>query len=102
MVDDSSGIPLDAVAGHLATLRALDAKIKELTGARGAVRDLITAILGPAELGTIGGRPVVRYTHIVTRRLSTELVKRKFTPVDLDDCYVVAESRRFTLVDDPS
>lgn len=52
-----------------------------------------------AEVGTIDGRPTVKWTEVTTRRINTKALKEK-DPELADRYTVTSTSRRFTLLDD--
>lgn len=93
-------MPLDGVtASYVDAIRQIEHQIREWSGMRDALRERIEATLGDATEGIVNGRTVVRWTRVSTRRLSTRKVAERFTPEQLDDCYIVTETRRFTLPD---
>lgn len=52
-----------------------------------------------AEVGTVNGRPAVRYTTVVTKRLDQKALKAK-EPELAEQYSVTTTARRFTLVQD--
>jgi predicted phage-related endonuclease len=55
--------------------------------------------LGDAEVGTIGGEPVVRWSHVVSNRFDQKAAKELLTPDQVAACTKASESRRFTIVE---
>lgn len=51
-----------------------------------------------AEVGTIAGRPVVRYTTVITKRLDQKALKAK-EPELAEQYSVISTSRRFSIVE---
>lgn len=98
MTDEVAEAPLDDLADHVATYRTLDKQIREWTTMRDELQKRIVAALGPARVGTVGGRPAVRYVKFHQRRLTTAKVRAKYSEEDLADCYTETEVTRFSLV----
>lgn len=92
-------IPLEDTAGFVEAYRVVDARIKEWTEMRESLRNRILESLGDAEIGTIHGKPAVRYARYSQRRISTVLLVKKYGKDDLADCYVETQQRRFNLLD---
>jgi predicted phage-related endonuclease len=95
----STEIELDALANwvlHLKQLRADRAEIDEqIEMAENQIKDA----LGDAEVGTIGGEPVIKWTHIVTNRFDQKAAKALLTDEQVAACTKPSESRRFTIVE---
>jgi len=95
----STEIELDALANwvlHLKQLRADRAEIDEqIEMAENQIKDA----LGDAEVGTIGGEPVIKWTHIVTNRFDQKAAKALLTDDQVAACTKPSESRRFTIVE---
>jgi predicted phage-related endonuclease len=95
----STEIELDALANwvlHLKQLRADRAEIdQQIEMAENQIKDA----LGDAEVGTIGGEPVIKWTHIVTNRFDQKAAKALLTDDQVTACTKPSESRRFTIVE---
>ena len=95
----SNEIELDAVANwvmHLKQLRADRAEIdQQIEMAENQIKDA----LGDAETGTIGGEPVIKWTHIVTNRFDQKAAKAILSDEQIAACTKPSESRRFTIVE---
>jgi predicted phage-related endonuclease len=52
-----------------------------------------------AEVGTVDGRPAVKWTEVVTRRINTKALKEK-DPELADRYTVTSTSHRFTIITD--
>jgi len=95
----STEIELDALANwvlHLKQLRADRAEIdQQIEMAENQIKDA----LGDAETGTIGGEPVIKWTHIVTNRFDQKAAKALLTDDQVAACTKPSESRRFTIVE---
>jgi len=95
----STEIELDALANwvlHLKQLRADRAEIDEqIEMAENQIKDA----LGDAEVGTIGGEPVIRWSHVVTNRFDQKAAKALLTDDQVAACTKPSESRRFTIVE---
>lgn len=80
----------------LKQLRADRAQIDEqIEVAEGQIKDA----LGDAEVGTIGGDPVVRWSHVITQRFDQKTAKTMLTDDQIAACTKPSESRRFTIVE---
>ena len=92
-------VELDAVANwvmHLKQLRADRAEIDEqIEQAENQIKDA----LGDAETGTIGGEPVIKWTHIVANRFDQKAAKAILSDEQIAACTKPSESRRFTIVE---
>ena len=92
-------IELDALANwviHLKQLRQDRAEIDEqIEVAEGQIKDA----LGDAEVGTIGGEPVVRWSHVVSNRFDQKAAKELLTADQVAACTNPSVSRRFTIVE---
>jgi predicted phage-related endonuclease len=95
----STEIELDALANwvlHLKQLRADRAEIDEqIEMAENQIKDA----LGDAEVGTIGGEPVIRWSHVVSNRFDQKAAKALLTDDQVAACTKPSESRRFTIVE---
>lgn len=91
--------PLDALANWIDLYRQATDGIAALEERRKVAREHIEAALGDAETGTVDGRPVVRWTHVTSRRLDQAKAKALLTAAGaLDDAMTETTSRRFALV----
>jgi predicted phage-related endonuclease len=80
----------------LKQLRADRADIDEqIEVIEGQIKDA----LGDAEIGTINGAPVVRWSHVVSNRFDQKTAKEMLTPEQVEACMKPLESRRFTIVE---
>jgi hypothetical protein len=80
----------------LKQLRADRAQIDEqIEVAEGQIKDA----LGDAEVGTIGGEPVVRWSHVITQRFDQKMAKAILSDEQIAACTKPTESRRFTIVE---
>jgi predicted phage-related endonuclease len=95
----STEIELDALANwvlHLKQLRADRAQLDEqIEMAENQIKDA----LGDAEVGTIGGEPVIRWSHVVSNRFDQKAAKALLTDDQVAACTKPSESRRFTIVE---
>jgi hypothetical protein len=95
----SSEVELDALANwviHLKQLRQDRNMIDEqIELAEGHIKDA----LGDAEIGTIGGEPIVKWTHVTTNRFDQKAAKALLTDDQVAACTKPSESRRFTIVE---
>ena len=95
----SAEVELDALVNwvvHLKQLRQDRAEIDEqIELAEGQIKDA----LGDAEVGTLNGEPIVKWTHIVTNRFDQKAAKALLTDDQVAACTKPSESRRFTIVE---
>ena len=94
-----SEVKLDVVANwvqHLKQLKADRAEIDEnIEQAENQIKDQ----MGDAEVGTIGGEPVIRWSHVISQRFDQKLAKAILTDDQIAACTKPSESRRFTIVE---
>lgn len=95
----SAEVELDALANwvvHLKQLRQDRNMIDEqIELAEGHIKDA----LGDAEVGTLNGEPIVKWTHVVTNRFDQKAAKALLTDDQVAACTKPSESRRFTIVE---
>lgn len=85
-------------AAWLEQYKSALAKIKELQEIADVARSHIEAALGDAETGMFLNRPVVRWTHIETRRFDTKRAKEILPPQVVEALEMVTNSRRFSII----
>ena len=94
-----SEVELDVVANwvqHLKQLKADRAEIDEnIEQAENQIKDQ----MGDAEVGTIGGEAVIRWSHVVTNRFDQKAAKALLSDDQVAACTKPSESRRFTIVE---
>jgi hypothetical protein len=95
----STEVELDALVNwviHLKQLRQDRNMIDEqIELAEGHIKDA----LGDAEIGTIGGEPIVKWTHVITNRFDQKAAKALLTDDQVAACTKPSESRRFTIME---
>jgi hypothetical protein len=95
----STEVELDALVNwvvHLKQLRQDRNMIDEqIELAEGHIKDA----LGDAEIGTIGGEPMVRWTYVRSNRFDQKAAKALLTADQIDACTNPSMSRRFTIVE---
>lgn len=62
------------------------------------IEDCIQTLLGDAEYATVNNRPVIRWQHVRSRKISVPRLHEMVDPAILADCYVESPSRRFTVL----
>lgn len=98
MSTDRESVPIDELTQWIDAYRTASANADKWTELATRAREHITAALGDAEIGTVGGKPAVRHTVVHTRRLRTLKLRAEYP--DICDAFTVTTSgRRFTLVD---
>lgn len=99
MTDTDTTAPLDDLTSWLELYRQATDGIAALEERRKVARERIEAALGDAETGTVDGRPVVRWTHVTSKRLDQTKAKAILTARGLiNDAMTETTSRRFALV----
>jgi hypothetical protein len=95
----SAEVELDALVNwvvHLKQLRQDRNMIDEqIELAEGHIKDA----LGDAEIGTLNGEPIVKWTHVITNRFDQKAAKALLTDDQVAACTKPSESRRFTIVE---
>jgi hypothetical protein len=95
----STEVELDALVNwviHLKQLRQDRNMIDEqIELAEGHIKDA----LGDAEIGTLNGEPIVKWTHVITNRFDQKAAKALLTDDQVTACTKPSESRRFTIVE---
>ncbi|MGH3503176.1 MAG: hypothetical protein ACRDQA_20115 [Nocardioidaceae bacterium] len=93
-----SHVDLDGIASWVTLHRQLTEQINDLDEKRKAVGERIKTALGDAEEGHIDDVPVVRWSHVTSRRLDQKLLKSKVATEVLAGCYLEHTFRRFTIL----
>jgi predicted phage-related endonuclease len=97
MGNNMKQVELESVANwvqHLKQLKADRAEIDEqIEQAENQIKDQ----MGDAEVGTIGGEPVIRWSHVISQRFDQKLAKAILTDDQIAACTKPSESRRFTI-----
>lgn len=95
---DTPAIALDDLATWVQLHRDMTTAIAALEERRKAAREHIEAAMGEHETGTVAGVPVVRWTHVTSKRLDQRKAKQLLGD-RVDEAMVETTSRRFALVD---
>ena len=95
----SPEIELDALANWVPYLKQLRADRAEIDQQIEIAENQIKDALGDAEVGTIGGEPVIRWLHVVSNRFDQKAAKALLTDDQVAACTKPSESRRFTIVE---
>lgn len=91
---------IDALLNWLILLKGLRADRAEIDMQIEVAEAHIKDALGDAEIGTINGEPVVRWSYVTTNRFDQKVAKELLSPEQLAQCTKATESRRFTIVGD--
>lgn len=78
--------------------QAATAELSNLEDTVKAIRNIIENAMGEAEYATVGGKPVIRWSYVRTRRLDMDKLRGVVDPAVLAECYVDSEGRRFTTI----
>jgi hypothetical protein len=89
---------LDELAGWVDIYRAAQDTIAKAEEAKAVAREKIEDALGDDEVGTVAGRPVVKWTVVHSERFDQKKA-RAILGDDVAACMVPQTTRRFTLVD---
>jgi hypothetical protein len=89
---------IDEVAGWIDVLRTAQGEKAKAEDVIAQARAKIEEALGEAEVGNVGGVPVVRWTFVRSERFDQKKAKAILGDAAAE-CMVASESRRFTLVD---
>lgn len=92
--------PLDGMAAWVAAYREAKANADSWTEIADRAKEQITAELeqAGASIGTLHGRPAVRWTEVASSRLNTKKLKAEH-PELVDQFSIPTTTRRFTLVE---
>lgn len=99
---DGTATDLDDLTGWIDVLKAATAEKSRIDDVIAQARAKIEDALGDDEVGLVAGTPVVKWTHVTSTRFDQKRAKALLSPDELATCMVATESRRFTLVEDPS
>jgi hypothetical protein len=91
---------IDALLNWLILLKGLRADRAEIDMQIEVAEAHIKDALGDAEVGTINGEPVVRWSYVTTNRFDQKVAKELLSHDQLAQCTKATESRRFTIVGD--
>ena len=91
---------IDALLNWLILLKGLRADRADIDMQIEVAEGHIKDALGDAEVGTVNGEPVVRWSYVTTNRFDQKAAKELLTPDQVAQCTKPTESRRFTIVGD--
>lgn len=93
-------VAVDQLAVWIAAYREATSNAKQWQDTAERAKEHITATLAAAdaEVGTVDGKPAVRYTIVESTRLDTKKLRAEH-PELVDQFSVPSSSRRFTIVD---
>ena len=92
-------IEIDSLKNWVAMIKQLKADRAEIDEQIEIGENQIKDLMGDAEIGTVDGEPVVRWTHVVSNRFDQKAAKALLSDDQIADCTKPAESRRFTIVE---
>ena len=95
----SKEIELDGLANWVMHLKQLKADRADIDENIEQAENHIKEALGDAETGTIGGEPVIRWSHVITNRFDQKAAKAILSDEQIAACTKPSESRRFTIVE---
>jgi len=98
MGKEMNEIDIDEYKNWLILLKGLRADRADIDMQIEVAEGHIKDALGDAEVGTIGGEPVVRWS-LVPNRFDQKAAKELLTPEQVAACTKPSESRRFTIVE---
>ncbi|XVV06313.1 hypothetical protein ACQPW3_13355 [Actinosynnema sp. CA-248983] len=88
---------LDGLAAELVLLRQIEDQRSKLSELRTRLQDRIKTAMGAAEVGTVGGVPVVSHRSVLSIVLDQSDLKARYPEV-AEDCLTITEARRFKLL----
>ena len=92
-------VELDSLTTYVWALKQLKADRADIDAQIEVAEGQIKDVLGDAEVGTIGGEPVIKWTHVVSQRFDQSAAKALLTDDQVAACTKPSESRRFTIVE---
>ncbi len=92
-------VELDSMANWYTMLLQLRADRSQLNDEIDVIENQIKDAMGEIEVGTIGGEPVVRWTHVTTKRFSQKRANQILSGEVYASCVEESTSRRFTIVE---
>lgn len=87
------------VQGAVRELRALADQERAIKERRGELERMVKDALGAAEIGTVGGKPVVSYVESIRTSVSATMIKKKY-PEIASECSVLTAVRTFKILDE--
>jgi len=99
MGKEMNEVALDDLANWVIHYKQLRQERAEIDMQIEVAENHIKDALGDAEVGTIGGEPFVRWSHVVSNRFDQKAAKELLTPEQVAACTKPSESRRFTIVE---
>jgi len=99
MGKEMNEVDIDEYKNWLILLKGLRADRADIDMQIEVAEGHIKDALGDAEVGTIGGEPVVRWSHVVSNRFDQKAAKELLTADQVAACTKPSESRRFTIVE---
>ena len=92
-------VELDTLTTYVWALKQLKADRADIDEQILVAENQIKDALGDAEVGTIGGEPVIKWTHVISQRFDQKAAKELLTDDQVAACTKPSESRRFTIVE---
>ena len=92
-------VELDTLTTYVWALKQLKADRADIDEQILVAENQIKDALGDAEVGTIGGEPVIKWTHVISQRFDQTAAKALLTNDQVAACTKPSESRRFTIVE---
>jgi hypothetical protein len=99
MGNNMKQVELDSLTTYVWALKQLKADRADIDAQIEVAEGQIKDALGDAEVGTIGGEPVIKWTHVVSQRFDQSAAKALLTDDQVAACTKPSESRRFTIVE---
>jgi hypothetical protein len=99
MGNNMKQVELDTLTTYVWALKQLKADRADIDEQIEHAEALIKDHMADAEVGTIGGEPVIKWMHIVSQRFDQGAAKALLTPDQVAACTKPSESRRFSIVE---
>lgn len=90
---------IDSLKNWVVMIKQLKADRAEIDEQIEVGENQIKDALGDAEIGTVDGEPVVRWTRVLTNRFDQKAAKALLSDEQIAQCCNLSESRRFTIVE---
>jgi predicted phage-related endonuclease len=89
----------EGIAQWLRQYKEAVAEIKKWEEVADIARSRLEAAMGEAEVALYKNQPVIRWTHVETRRFDTKRAREMLPEQVIQALEIVSTSRRFTIVD---
>jgi hypothetical protein len=99
MGNNMKQVELDTLTTYVWALKQLRADRADIDAQIEMAENQIKDHMADAEVGTVGGEPVIKWTHVISQRFDQKAAKELLTDDQVAACTKPSESRRFTIVE---